>query len=499
MSEFKRQHPIAIVSRVFKVLRANLVPILAIGFLGTRNNQNPYFLYIFLGTVVLALVAGFLGWWRFYYRLIDDEIQIKRGVFVRQQLFLNKERIQVIDITEGFIQRMFGLVQLEIKTAGGGTKTATISAITRDEAITIRNELRKKNASTISQSEESDAAETETVSPLSDEDNVLLRWRLHDNKLMLAAITSGNFGLIASILGATSGQLNEFINKDTIDYVLDVLPGYGNVAAIAYLVLFIVLVSWLFSFMGVLFRFFNFKLEKKENELVITQGLLERKHITVPFKRIQALRFKEGILRQPLGYGMLFAESAGFEQNQQEKSIVVLPFIKKSELQTLLPELFSGFDDPELTLSPPKRAFGRYLRSPNYLLLIFAFGLYWVWDFWWMLFFVMLPFTALGWIRYKDAGIGLSDTFVKVQSRVLAKSTAWVLRKRVMNADIKQGPIQSYKQLATLSVTAASGAQGVHFSVEHMDKRDVEKVYAWVTESVPAEELPTTTTPDPHE
>lgn len=49
-----------------------------------------------------------------------------------------KERIQVIDVTEGLVQRVFGLVKVEVKTAGGGTESATINAMTFEEAEELK-------------------------------------------------------------------------------------------------------------------------------------------------------------------------------------------------------------------------------------------------------------------------------------------------------------------------------------------------------------------------
>lgn len=59
----------------------------------------------------------------------------------------------MIDITEGLIQRMFGLVKVEIKTAGGGTEKATISAITRSDAVQLRTLLREKEVQRPAESE----------------------------------------------------------------------------------------------------------------------------------------------------------------------------------------------------------------------------------------------------------------------------------------------------------------------------------------------------------
>ena len=46
--------------------------------------------------------------------------------------------------------------------------------------------------------------------------------------LFYAALTSGNFGLIASILGAISGQLDQFINEENLEYLAELLNDHNE-------------------------------------------------------------------------------------------------------------------------------------------------------------------------------------------------------------------------------------------------------------------------------
>src|SRR6056297_437521 len=171
MSDFKKQHPVAAVSQVFETIKQNFITIIILLFIGTSNTEG-YFLYFLAAGLGLSLIAGVFGWWVFRYRIKDDELQIRKGVFVKNNIYMSKERIQVIDITEGLIQRLFGLVKVEIKTAGGGTESATISAISREEAEALRTELRNKNGQSTADSE--DDLEEEQA----DEDRILDSWKL---------------------------------------------------------------------------------------------------------------------------------------------------------------------------------------------------------------------------------------------------------------------------------------------------------------------------------
>lgn len=481
MSEFRRQHWAAAVDRLFAAIKQNFITFLIIAFVGTRQSGGDYFMYVLLGTIALTFFSGIGSWYRFTFRVFEGELQIKKGIFVRKNVYMSKERIQVIDLTEGLVQRMFGLVKVEVKTAGGGTESATINAITFEEAEELKEALRNRKTTV----EGEDVLDSEEVVA---EEEFLDEWKITTKELVLAAFTSGNFGLIASILGALSGQMDAVINDQTIEYVKDSLPGLNNVTLVITVIVAILIISWTFSFLGVIFSYSDFSVKKTEKELLIRSGLIERKHITIPFDRIQAVRFIEGIMRQPLGCGMLYVESAGFEQNEKERSIVLVPFIAKNKTHDFFERFLSDFHIPELDVKPPKRSFFRYLRRPNYLLLIAAPIATYFWEFGWMLFLLIIPATVLGWLRYKDAGLYIDSKMIAMQFRNLNRKTAFVRRKRVQALQERKNPFQARKDLSSLAVTAASGAKGIEFAIDDLETEDVSRIRKWVINGKPSYE-----------
>ena len=99
-----------------------------------------------MGMIIILLVWGVLSWLRFSYRIEDNQLVIEHGVVMRQKIYIAKDRIQVIDISSGVVQRLFGLVEVQVKTAGSSSKEAKISAVTREVARELREKLRTENA-----------------------------------------------------------------------------------------------------------------------------------------------------------------------------------------------------------------------------------------------------------------------------------------------------------------------------------------------------------------
>ncbi|MBM9839715.1 PH domain-containing protein, partial [Rhodococcus hoagii] len=50
------------------------------------------------------------------------------------------------------------------------------------------------------------------------------------------------------------------------------------------------------------FKYANFQIIKKEQELVISRGIIEKHQVTIPLRKIQAIKIKENIIRQLFGF-----------------------------------------------------------------------------------------------------------------------------------------------------------------------------------------------------
>ena len=109
------------------------------------GSRNESYLAWFIGLgLISAFGLGIMSWFRFKYKLLEDEIHIYKGIFVQKKLYIHKNRVQVTEISAGIIQRLFGLVSLTIQTAGGGSERAVLSALNTQTANSIVEVLNPK-------------------------------------------------------------------------------------------------------------------------------------------------------------------------------------------------------------------------------------------------------------------------------------------------------------------------------------------------------------------
>lgn len=461
MFEFQRQHPIAALTRAFGLIRGNLITILVFLFVGAQREEFP-FLWWIGGGFALLLIMGIAGWWRFLYKIEEGELQIKSGIFVRKNLFLTKDRIQVIDISSGVIQRMFGLVKVDIQTAGSTSRAASLEAVTKSKAQEINRILRDNGEVKIEADEkETDQKERKIFS-------------LPGKDLLVAASTSGRFGIALSILGTLFSQIEPVIREsEMFEYFFEMLPAQTDTFLIISILLIFVVVAWLISFFSTLFMYGDFKVEVKEDELVISRGIFEKKRITIPYKRIQAIYVNEGLLRQPLGYGSVHLESAGYGDDKGTGSIMLFPLISHKKISKLLHEILPDYNIKINGYKPPIRAARRYIFRSAFLLTLITAVMYWVlfptnWIW-------LLPILSIGWgwLKYSDAAVAWDEDSVVLRNRNLSKTTSIVKRDRIQDVSVSESWIQRFRKLCTIQVYVASGDHGKSFVVQDLEREEV--------------------------
>ncbi len=408
------------------------------------------------------LVMGIAGWWRFLYRIDEGELQIKSGIFVRKNLFLTKDRIQVIDISSGVIQRMFGLVKVDIQTAGSTSRAASLEAVTKAKAKEINRILRDNGADEIKEPEQEEDQKKRKIFSLPGKD------------LIIAASTSGRFGIALSILGTLFSQIEPVIRESEVfEYFFEMLPSQTDTFLIISILVIFVVVAWLISFFSTLFMYGDFKVEVKEDELIISRGIFEKKRITVPYKRIQAIYVNEGLLRQPLGFGSVHLESAGYGDDKGTGSIMLFPLISRNKISKLLNEVLPSYDVRINGFRPPLRAARRYIFRSAFLLSVITAAIYWVlfptnWIW-------LLPILSIawGWLKYRDAGVAWDEETMVLRNRNLSKTTSIVKRDRIQDVSVSESWIQRYRNLCTLQVYVASGDHGKSFVVQDLEREQV--------------------------
>lgn len=475
-----RLHPAAMIISTLRSARqwAGAAAIPGIAALFGGGLRPTTLLLVILGAVVLmvgAAVWGFLSWRATTYSVSGWAFYLRRGVLQKSERTIPLEHVQSVDTVQGVIQRLFGVVELRVETAGGGTEEsdASLSALSRGSAAELRRAVEGGH---------SEPAGHEAGGPRE------IR-RLGTRSLLIAGATSGQIGVALSVVAVGSQLFDEFFTEGFVRRLYETFAP-SSVTAVLAGVLAIGLFAWLLAIAGTVLSYSGFTLFRDEEFLYIRRGLLEKREATIPLARIQAVQVVEGVLRQPFGLALLRVESAGYGGSESGASTTLFPLIPRRGIPEFLRAAVPEFSDAlsgEALQRPPRRALRRYvfraaapvavplglaaavLYASGISALAPPFGVYPA-----AAALALLVLTALlGWLRYRDAGWSYAGGCIVLRSRTLARTTALAPRRRLQSRSSVSNPLQRRSGLAHLRVRVASGSGGAEFGVADIEDRDV--------------------------
>ncbi len=477
MFEQRRLHPVAAVISFLKMLKELIVPVLFLLFVGPGGN-DPFQKYYYLGLLallVILLAAGIVSWLRYTYRVEGNELRIEYGIFVRKKRYIPLERIQSIDFSRGILQRMFGLVKVQVETAGGGAQAeAVLTAVKMEEAEELKIALKPQPLDMPEGEEESAEEQTEVT------------YRLTTSDLLIAASTSGGIGVILSALAALASQFDELIPEDMFVEAFEWVVGLG-VLVIVGAVLVGAVIAWLLSIAGTIIRYGNFTVTRKGDDIIISRGLIEKRQVTIPVRRIQAVRMSESVLRQPFGFATLFIESAGGASSKEEDfSTTLYPILRRRDTEAFLEKMLPEYSLSSIYTGPPARALRRYLfRAAVPAVIPAAAAAVWLYP-WGMIGLLLIPAAGfIGYLRWKDAGWHIDSGFLFLRYRQFGRTTVALPKKRVQSLQVSQHLFQRRQGLASISSAVVSSFAGKDFTVKDLREEDVLDMFEWYSHERP--------------
>jgi putative membrane protein len=364
---------------------------------GRRRNGLPWESLALLG---LGVFAGVVSWLVTRWRVHGGDLQIETGFIRRQSIRVPLSRIQAIDVISPVVARVLGLAEVRVVVAGRGTGRTRLAYLSAGDAQRVRARLLALAHGLASETPEPPAL------PLLRIDNARVAFATLLTAPVNVLIAIAVLAVVASVLVPRGAA--------TVSIAVPALVGVGPEV----------------------FRRFNsvydFQLAEAADGLRLSRGLLQTRTETIPFGRIQAVRWVEPLLWRPFGWVRLEVDVARQRSSQQREegssqlSRTLLPVGSREHATWLLQRVLPGASVvPPPGSAAPHRAM---VRAP------FAYHLLAFWH---------------------DRGRhALART-----GRVCPKVVVVPLEK-VQSIRLRQGPAQRWLRLATVHIdTAGRGWQ----------------------------------------
>jgi putative membrane protein len=421
-----------------------LVIALVVG--GGAGDMSPLLAFALgLGGVGLAAAAGYVRWLNTIFWVEGGALHFRTGVLSPDDTSVPLGRIQAIDVTQGPVQRLFGVQSLHVQTAGGGAEGEIVLRAVSDATT----------------------AELRAVAGLPDPaTRDLPVWRLGTGALVVTAITAPQLGVILPLVGGAAAAGDDVLfgggeGEQLIDRLVDD-PGL-----IALVALGVAAAALLLSFLGAIVAFSGFTLVRDGDRLRIRRGLLARRTASLPLARVHAVDIVEGVLRRPFGLASVRMETAGY-RSEPAAAQTLVPLVRVRDAERLLTEFVPALAvAPEPLRRVPARARRRYALPPALVGAALGVGLTVAVPAAWP----SLPVLALlgaadGLLRHRAAGWREEGGRLVVRRRVLARRTLLARVDRLQEHGLRASALQRRAGLVDFSTAVGSGRTGL---VRHLD------------------------------
>ncbi len=394
-TEWKRLHPLSPVVRAGSAVA--VLVLFSTQFDTGRRHGFPWESFVLLG---LGIVAGVVSWLVTRWRVHGGDLQITTGLIRRQSIRVPLARIQAIDVISPVIARVLGLAEVRVVVAGRGTGRTRLAYLGAAEAQQVRATLLALAHGLASGTPEPPAQ------PL---------LRMDNRRVVFATLLTAPVNLLIAIV--------------ILAMITSLLVPHGAATAS-------IAVPALVGVVPEVFRRFNavydFQLSEAADGLRLSRGLLQTRTETIPFGRIQAVRWVEPLLWRQFGWVRLEVDVARQRGSQQREegssqlSRTLLPVGSREHAAWLLQRVLPG----AVTVAPPgsrppRRA---VFRAP------FSYHLLAFWD---------------------DRGRHALARTGRVRPEVVV-----VPLEKVQSVRFRQGPLQRWLRLATVHLdTAGRGWQ----------------------------------------
>jgi len=418
-----------------------------------------------VGLAVVAIVGYEVVYWRRYeYALTADTFDIRSGVFRRRNREIPVDRIQNVDITRNVVQRMLGVAEVDLETAGGGATEAAVRYVSFDEAKRLQRVLAARKRGTSPTAEPAD----------DDESRGEVLFELAPRELALVGLLSFDLrtpGVVAFLLyglaTARGGGLVPAVPTDGL-----ALVGLAVAAG-----LLIVVVSWATGAAAAALNYYGFRLRRVDDELQYERGLLRRYDGSIPLDKVQTLTVLDDPLKRRFGYATLYVETAGYAPGGDDRgSQAAVPVADRERVLALVDELEGA--RVEGLERPPKRVRRRY--AARYLLalglvvglLVAAERLLFPGLLWYAPLALLPAVPVAAHLKWRHRGYALAADHVVTRNGVLRRRTKVVPYYRVQTAIDSRSLFQRRWSLATVTADTAGSLSLVGSDAAAVDVDD---------------------------
>jgi putative membrane protein len=450
-------------------------PLLLIFVLNEKIRENGTILIV-AGSAILALllIHTILYYINFYFFVKDGEFILKKGYLRKKIITIPLDRIQSVNTKQNLFQQILNVVSLEIDTAGSVGKELKIHALEKSFAIELQNKLHSKKAEPVTTEQANPEVEKERS------EKVILK--LSPVDLLKIGISQNHLraGLIILAFGNQIYQnISDLFKSQAEKYSTEVESFMENSdwAIIITMILFFLVVSVLFSLFRTLFKYFDFKLLKRDDTFRIESGLINKRNVIIPYSKVQELNWETGPLKSIFGiYHLVFKQAVS--KQTKKTQLVDAPGCLTRHLVLLKTDLFGEEVLDKLPkIHSDKFYFKRLWIISGWIPAIIAVPFFYnEWLLWAGVATWLLATAGYNFLVLKKRYFRMNGNQIRISQGAISHKWKQMKLFKIQSVEFKQTIFQKRRALASLKLMNAAGT----ISIPYIDEQIAKQIYNYL-------------------
>lgn len=451
---------ILITYRLYKVIVRQAFPLIIVVFIG--GNVSEKIGYLLPSIIVLATVLaiyGIVAFFKYYFFLEENKLIVQSGVFKKTKTEIPFDRIQSINFEQNLIHRLFGVVKLNMDTAGSAGDEFQLNALSREKATALREYILNQRTEPIEHIE----GNVEVGESRLEKEEI---FRLSIWQLLKVGITANHLasaGLIFIFFIYAFDSLEE-VGLDIADRLETYVPMakelIQSIFFVVFLVLLVMIVALIISMVRVILRFYDLRMYRVGDGFMIESGLLARRQFAAKDRKVQILSWSQNWLQKISNLYTLELRQASAVERDVRKSIPIVGLSSK-EIDNSIQYLFRNQKE-EIDSIHWEHVDQYYLlrRIVRWVVLASIFIgplLYFKQLIYLIPVFVVLVCGLLSSVlSYKKKLYGITNNTLAIRGGVFGDKISLMENYKTQNVKLTQTPFQRRRKLSSVIVYTAS-------------------------------------------
>ncbi|WP_101925715.1 MULTISPECIES: PH domain-containing protein [Luteimonas] len=445
----RRLHPGSWLFVLLQNLRQFIVPLLVVLFAGGRGDDGyPWWLPMLgVGALVVVSVWQYLT---FRYRVADDRLIVRSGLFERSVRQIPYSRIHNVAIHQSLLHRVMGVAEVRLESAGGQKPEAQMRVLRLTEALALEQLIRDRG--------QREAAHATAVPDAADASGETLLALSTAEVIKLGLISNRGMIVVAGAVALSFQVLPERALGAWLASTGREAFGYASGFATTWLAKAVVLA---------VVRYHGFTLRRLGRRLTVERGLLSRSRSSVPRRRIQAWTLREGVLHRLFARRTLEIDTAtarggdGQGGGDAQRGLDALaPIAPPDACDAIVRDIARLPAWPPTDWQPlHPRAWLRLLPGDVVLTALLCAALGWLFQWWGVLGLAWLPWSVFVARRHAArAGFAVDGHVVAVREGWWSRHWRFAELDKLQAVELRQSPLDRRFGMAAVWVDTAGAS-----------------------------------------